>query len=155
MPNSMQLEIISTTDQPIKAEIVQLYIPAYLGQTGILENHRPYISLLKAGEVFYTDTQNKINRLYIGGGFVEANENHVIIISDIVERGENLVAQREKIDTLSADVDKKIKALQKIEPGMTDEQIKAMPKELEIALEEQNQLEIKKKIIQAIQNEKK
>ena len=46
MPKNMELEVVTSTADVFKAKIKELYIPAYLGKAGVLENHLPYISLL-------------------------------------------------------------------------------------------------------------
>jgi F0F1-type ATP synthase epsilon subunit len=151
MSDHMSLEIITTGDQPIKSGIQKLYIPTIFGETGILVNHRPYIALLETGEIYYTDVMDKNHYLFIREGFMEVNENHIVIISDFVETDESLVLKKESIENKLTEIENKIKSLQKIEPGMTEKQIEEMPKELEIALKEQTEFEIKRKIIQKAQ----
>jgi ATP synthase F1 epsilon subunit len=133
---------------PLKS-IKQLYLPAYLGKAGVLEDHKPYITLIKPGEISYTDIQDKKHYLYIQEGFMEVNENKIVIISDAVERGETL--NKEEIEKKLAELDKTIKASIKLEEGMTEEEMKKMPDELAQAIEEQTEFETKLKIIQKIE----
>lgn len=154
MSDTMQLEIVTATQPPIKTGIKQLYIPAYLGEAGILENHKPYISLLKPGEISYVDIRDKNFYLYIREGFLEVNDNKIVIVSDSVEKGETLAADKEEIEKKLLELDRKVKSYLRIAEGATPEEIKNIPKELEKTLEEQKEFKIKQKIIQKIEEEK-
>jgi len=192
MADTIQLEIVTSTDPAIKASIKQLYIPAYLGKAGVLENHKPYISLLKPGEIFYTDIKDNNVYLYIQEGFMEVKDNKIVIISDSVEKGESLVLKKEEIEEKLTRVKNKINSYSKGEisleelnakiesslklKGMADE-LKPSLKEvipgeeleekvksflkgevikeaLEESLEEQKEFEIKRKIIQKVEEKK-
>lgn len=146
MADTIHLEIVTAAEPAIKASIKQLYLPAYLGKAGVLEDHKPYITLIKPGEISYTDIHDKNHYLYIREGFMEVNENKIVIISDAVERGETF--KKEEIETKLAELDKTIKASIKLEEGMTEEQMKKMPDELAQAIEEQTEFQTKLKIIQ-------
>ena len=153
MADTIRLEIITSTGPAIEAGIKQLYIPAYLGKAGVLENHKPYISLLKPGEIFYTDIDNKNHYLYIREGFMEVNSNKIVIISDAVERGETL--DKLEIEKKLEELDKTIKASTKLVEGMTEEEMIKMPDELAQAIEEQREFETKLKIVQKITADKR
>jgi len=149
MADTLHLEIVTAAEPAIITEIKQLYLPAYLGKAGVLEDHKPYITLIKPGEISYTDTQDKNHYLYIREGFMEVNENKIVIISDAVERGETL--DKEEIETKLAELDKIIKASLKLVEGMTEEEMKKMPDDLARALEGQTEFQAKLKIIQKIE----
>ena len=152
MSETIQLEVATYTDEILKVGIKELYIPAFYGQVGILQNHKPYISLLKAGEMSYTDVFGKKFHLYIRGGVIEVIDNKVSVICDSVEKIE-AVNKKEIEDKLVA-LDKKIKSLVKIEPGMSASEITKMPDQLAAALKEQEEFAVKWKIIQDIEAKK-
>jgi F-type H+-transporting ATPase subunit epsilon len=153
MADTIHLEIITAAEAAIKDSIKQLYIPAYLGKVGVLENHKPYISLLKPGEIFYTDIYDKNHYLYIHDGFMEVNDNKVVIITDMIERGEKL--NKEEIEAKLTLLEKTIKTSTKLVEGMTEAEMIKMPEELAGALEEQREFETKLKILQKIEKGKK
>lgn len=153
MSNAIHLEIVTAAEPAVKASIKQLYLPAYLGKAGVLGDHKPYITLIKPGEISYTDIQDKNHYLYIREGFMEVNENKIVIISDAVERGETF--NKEEIEKKLTELDNTIKVLTKLEEGMTEEQMKKMPDDLAQALEEQTELQTKLKIIQKITADKR
>lgn len=136
MVEILELEVISTTDAAIKAEIAELYIPAYYGEAGILANHLPYISLLKFGEISYKDTSGKNHFIYIENGFVEVKDNKIIIISDLAVKGEDFNA--EEIKSRLDLIEKKIRSASAGE--ITAE-------ELSLSLEEKKKLKIKTEVI--------
>jgi F-type H+-transporting ATPase subunit epsilon len=147
MADTIQLEIITSTVAPIKAAIKEIYIPAYKGEAGILEDHKPYISLLQPGEVNFTDIHGKKTYLYIRDGFVEVNDNTIVLISDSVEKGEDF--NMEEIDAKLVELDNRIKALQ--DKDMSPEDLIAAPDKFAEALKEQTEFRTKRAIIQKLE----
>ena len=139
MSNAINLEIITPEETVVKAEIIDLYLPAYYGEAGILENHLPYISLLKFGEISYKDIEKKEHYLYIENGILEVNGNEISIVSDMVIKGEDI--ESGEIEKALTEVTKKIEMAP--DGDLT-------PEELKDFLEEKNKLIAKKKIAQKI-----
>lgn len=73
----IQLNIISAEEASLTTEITELYIPAYYGEAGILENHLPFIAMLGAGEVSYKDISGKKHYLFVNSGFLELSLIHI------------------------------------------------------------------------------
>ena len=140
MPEIIHLQVVTSTDKDLLASITELYIPAYFGEAGVLENHKPYISLLKPGEISYTDIKGKTFYLFIREGFLEVLDNKVSILSDSVEKGESL--NKQEIEEKLTELDKRIKS------SLTGE---ITPEELEEALEEQKEFKVKQKIIRKME----
>ncbi|MCX6579040.1 MAG: ATP synthase F1 subunit epsilon [Candidatus Aminicenantes bacterium] len=149
MPDPIQMEVVTYADEALKVNIKELYIPAFNGQAGILQNHKPYISLLKSGEMAYTDGDDKKFHLYIRGGVIEVIDNKVSVICDSMEWID--AVNKKEIEDKLAELDKKIKALGKIEAGLSQDEILKVPDELAKALEEQKEFQIKRKIIRDIE----
>jgi F-type H+-transporting ATPase subunit epsilon len=139
----MQLNVVTTTDTDVKATITEIYIPAFHGIAGVLGNHKPYVTLLKPGEISYKDIDDMKYYLYIRDGILEVLKNKISIISDSVERGEALDPQL--IEEKLAELDKRIKSSLKGDIS---------PEELEQALEEQREYAVKQKIIQKMEQGK-
>jgi len=85
MAETIELEIISSIGVVLKTTIRELYIPAYYGEAGVLENHLPYITLLRDGEVVYEETTGKRHHLFVEEGVMHSAANRIQIISDSVE----------------------------------------------------------------------
>jgi len=139
MSDTIQLQVVTYADTELDVGIKDLYIPAYLGEAGILEDHKPYISLLQSGEVAYTDVMDRKHYLYIREGFIEVLDNKVSIICDSMKKGEDL--DREEIEAKLKELDARIKSSIKgeITPGELDE-----------ALIEYREFEKKQKIIKKL-----
>jgi F-type H+-transporting ATPase subunit epsilon len=152
MSKMIRMEVVTYGDEALQVNIKELYIPAFNGQVGILQNHKPYISLLKAGEMAYTDSSGKKFHLYIRGGVIEVIDNKVSVICDSMEKIE--AVNKKEIEDKLVELDKKIKALGKIEPGMSQNELEKVPDELVKALEEQKEFQIKMKIIRDIEAKK-
>ena len=90
MAGTIDLEIITSSEVVLRAEIKDLYIPAFLGEAGVLSHHLPYLTLLKAGEISYLDLAGTRHFLYSGEGFLEVRDDRIALIIDDFVRGEDL-----------------------------------------------------------------
>jgi F-type H+-transporting ATPase subunit epsilon len=90
MADPIELEIITSREVVLRVEIKDLYIPAFLGEAGVLSHHLPYLSLLKAGEISYLDLDGTRHYLFSGEGFLEVRDNRIALLIDTFERGEDL-----------------------------------------------------------------
>jgi len=90
MAGAIELEIITSREVALRVEVKDLYIPAFLGEAGVLSHHLPYLTLLKAGEISYLDMDGKRHFLYSGEGFLEVRDDRLSLIIDDFVRGEDL-----------------------------------------------------------------
>ena len=141
MPQIIEFEVITSTDVMVKASIAELYIPAYYGQAGILENHLPYVSILQTGEIAYRDSQGIMHYLFIHDGFLKALRNKITIISDRVEMEEDL--DKSEIESRYSELARKIKAAPQGDMSV---------EELDRALAEQKEIKIKMDILKKIEH---
>jgi len=132
VPDNIKLEIVTSTGIAVETTIKELYIPAYYGEAGILENHVPYISLLNFGELSFTDENNQKHYFFVQDGFMEGAKNKIVIVSDSVEKGEKM--DKTETEARYAEANKKIESSLKGE---------ITPEELEEALIEKKKLQIK------------
>jgi len=75
----MELEIISPEKKIYFGEAESVTLPGVEGLFSILDHHAPLISVLKAGKISYKKADHTIVDLDVDGGFVEVNNNRVII----------------------------------------------------------------------------
>jgi F-type H+-transporting ATPase subunit epsilon len=78
----MKLEVISPDKKLFDGEVKSVSLPGSDGSLGILNNHAPMISALKAGKVKITDNQGTQTNLIINGGVVEVLKNKVIVLAE-------------------------------------------------------------------------
>jgi F-type H+-transporting ATPase subunit epsilon len=77
-------------------------IPTASGEIGILQNHAPLISSLKAGVLSYTRS-GATERMVIAGGFVEVSQNNVSILSDIAETADEINVENARAERDSSE----------------------------------------------------
>ncbi len=77
----MQLEIITPDKQLYSGEVMSVIVPGKEGSFGILKNHAPIISTLKAGKIKVTDTQKNTQLFEIKGGVVEVSKNNITVLA--------------------------------------------------------------------------
>lgn len=143
MNDTIELEIVSSQKVALTVKVKDLYIPAYYGEAGILQNHLPYISLLKMGEISYADVKGNRHYLFIEDGFLESAKNKIVIVSDSIEYGEDM--DEETIASQLDDVNKTIKSSLKGEIS---------PEKLQEALELQKRLQVKAGIVKKQKSKK-
>src|SRR4051812_4080367 len=80
----LKLEIVTPEKKVFDADVDSVTVPTATGEAGILPNHAPLISALKPGILAYSD-KGSVERLAIGGGFVEVSNNRVSVLTDAAE----------------------------------------------------------------------
>lgn len=101
----LNLEIVTPEKKVLSEAVDAVTVPTASGEVGILQNHAPLISSLKAGVLSYTKS-GATERMVIGGGFVEVSQNNVSILADIAETaGEiNVEAARAERDAIEKEL---------------------------------------------------
>ena len=110
----LKLEIVTPERRVLDTEVEMVTIPTATGEAGILSNHAPLLSELKAGVLSYSIRGNT-DKLAIASGFVEVSGNKVSVLTDAAEapdeidvaaaRAERDAAEKELAAAASADID--------------------------------------------------
>ncbi len=77
----MQLEIITPEEDVYKGEVEAINLPGSDGFFGLLNNHAPLVSTLKAGDIKVTENGSE-KTFTVKGGVVEVNNNKVIVLAE-------------------------------------------------------------------------
>ncbi len=80
----LNLEIVTPEKKILSETVDSVTIPTASGEVGILTNHVPLISSLKAGVLAYAKS-GATERMVVAGGFVEVSQNNVSILADVAE----------------------------------------------------------------------
>ncbi len=139
MADTIELEIITSREVVLRTEIKDLYIPAFLGEAGVLSHHLPYLSLLNAGEISYLKLDGTRLFLFSGEGFLEVRDNRIALIIDTFEHGEDL--REEDLQKQMQETEKRIKS--SFQGAIT-------PAELQVELLRQRELRLKLAICKKI-----
>jgi len=89
MSENFLVEIITPDKSILKSEAIEVTIPSYEGQMGILKDHIPLITFLRPGLVIVKKSDEEKN-FFIEEGTVEFINNSLLILSSTVKRLEDL-----------------------------------------------------------------
>ena len=80
----MQLEIITPEKKLFSGEVNLVQVPGTKGSFEILNNHAPIISTLENGVIKVKDPEGNLSNFEIQSGVIEAKENHIIVLAEVV-----------------------------------------------------------------------
>jgi F-type H+-transporting ATPase subunit epsilon len=98
----MQFEIVTAERQVYSDEVDIVVAPGSEGQLAILPHHAALITTLQPGELTVRRGGNEVN-LVISGGFLDVNDDKVIILADTAERIEEIDVARAEQARLRAE----------------------------------------------------
>ena len=104
MSNKFSVEIITPDRTMLKSEAVEVTIPSFEGQMGILKDHIPLITFLRPGFIIVKSEEEK--KFYIEEGTVEFSNNNLLILTSTVKDLKNL--DKVSIDNLLKAAEKKL-----------------------------------------------
>ena len=105
MSENFAVEIISPDKSILKSEAVEVTIPSYEGQMGILKDHIPLITFLRPGLI--TIKENSGEKIFfIEDGTVEFSNNSLLILTSTAKSLDSL--ERNLIDTIIKNSQEKI-----------------------------------------------
>tara|TARA_B100001029_G_scaffold139999_1_gene119318 strand:- start:228 stop:620 length:393 start_codon:yes stop_codon:yes gene_type:complete len=105
MSENFKVEIISPDRLILKSEAIEVTIPSYEGQMGILADHVPLITFLRPGLI--TIKENNGKKIYfIEDGTVEFSNNILLILTSTAKNLKNL--DKNSIDTIIKESEEKI-----------------------------------------------
>ena len=98
----IKFKIITPERTVYENEVDQVTLPVTDGEVTILPNHRSYIASLKAGEIMLQSDKEEIH-LAVSGGFVELDQNNLIVLADTAEHAEEIDEQRAEAARIKAE----------------------------------------------------
>ena len=78
----MFVEILTPDKKLFSGDAEYVNVPGRMGGLGILRNHAPIISSLKAGDVKVRDTAKKEHIFAVKGGILEVRNDKVIVLAE-------------------------------------------------------------------------
>jgi F-type H+-transporting ATPase subunit epsilon len=93
MSDKINFKIVTPEKTVFESEIDQATLPVADGEVTILPNHRSYIAALKAGEICLKKEGEEII-MATSGGFIEFNNNSLVVLADTAERAEEIDLKR-------------------------------------------------------------
>ncbi len=93
MDRKLRLQIITPERQVLEREVDFVAMPAYEGEMGVLYRHISFMVQLKEGILRYKSGQEE-EVFVISGGFVEINNNEVLVFAETAEFAEEINTER-------------------------------------------------------------
>jgi F-type H+-transporting ATPase subunit epsilon len=88
---SMRLDIVSAERSLFSAEAVRVVVSCSMGEIGVVPGHAHFLSALKPGAVrVQASDRDEEEVFFISGGFVEVQPDHVTVLADVAQRGDDL-----------------------------------------------------------------
>lgn len=88
MAEPMQVEIVSPEDVLFSGEATQVVTRTADGEVAFLANHAAFLGLLVENETRIWTSGGQVEKIDIGGGFVEVSGNKVSILVETAVMGE-------------------------------------------------------------------
>ena len=105
MEDTYKIEIVSPEKVIFADEnVLEVVLPSYEGEMGILKDHIPIISFLRPGIVKILKSSANINSFFVQDGIIEFYNNNLTILSSKIIDIKNL--NKEKIDLLITETEK-------------------------------------------------
>ena len=104
MSEKFTLEVISPDRTILKVNAIEVVIPSYEGEIGILKDHIPLITFLRPGLIKIIDETNKM--LFVEDGTVEFVNNNLLILTSTAQELSNF--DKTSINQLLNEAEKKI-----------------------------------------------
>lgn len=80
---SLHFKIVTPDRVALETEVDDMVLPGALGEMEVLEEHADLITSLSPGELRYKPVGGSEQSMVVGSGFLEVENNHVILVTDI------------------------------------------------------------------------
>ena len=105
MSDKFTIEIITPDKTILKSEAIEVTIPSFEGQMGILTDHIPLITFLRPGIIIVQNQEEK--KYFIEEGTVEFSDNNLLILTSTAKDLKNM--EENFINDLIDQAEKKLK----------------------------------------------
>lgn len=89
----IKFEITTPERVVYSEEIDEVVLPTMMGEIGVLPNHIPLVSILKAGELRVKNNGQE-ESIAVSGGFIEVRPDKVLVLADTAEKSEEIDEQK-------------------------------------------------------------
>jgi F-type H+-transporting ATPase subunit epsilon len=90
---TVNLNVVSAEEQLFTGRIESLQITGSEGELGIMPGHAPLLTSLKPGMARIVKYGGEEEVLYLSGGMLEVQPNHVTVLADVATRVDDLDEQ--------------------------------------------------------------
>ena len=90
MANTIHVDVDSAEESIFSGEATFVALPGEAGELGIYPRHTPLITRIKPGSVRIQTADGGEEFVFVAGGILEVQPNHVTVLSDTAIRGKDL-----------------------------------------------------------------
>ena len=90
MANTIHVDVVSAEESIFSGEATFVALPGEAGELGIYPRHTPLITRIKPGSVRIQTVGGGEEFVFVAGGILEVQPNHVTVLSDTAIRGKDL-----------------------------------------------------------------
>ena len=90
---TIAVDILTPDRRVLQTQADSVVVPAADGELGILAHHAPLLAQLKEGEIRLR-TGNDTQFFAVSGGFVEVQNNHVMVMAETAEMAHEIDVER-------------------------------------------------------------
>jgi F-type H+-transporting ATPase subunit epsilon len=90
---AITVDILTPERNVLQAQVDSVVVPAADGELGILAQHAPLVAELQPGEIRLR-TGNDTLLFAVSGGFVEVQNNHVVVMAETAEMAHEIDVER-------------------------------------------------------------
>ena len=104
--NKLQLSIVTPERLVLSEDVDQVNVPGVEGDLGILYDHAPILTTMRAGWFSYEllgEKGRETIRMIVSGGYLEVTDNRVIVLAESVEFLDEIDKERAKASLAKAE----------------------------------------------------
>lgn len=103
MANTIHVDVVSAEESIFSGEATFVALPGEAGELGIYPRHTPLITRIKPGSVRILTPGGGEEFVFVAGGILEVQPNHVTVLSDTAIRGKDLDDEKANAAKLAAE----------------------------------------------------
>jgi len=104
--NKLKLSIVTPERLVLNEEVDQVNVPGVEGDLGILYDHAPLLTTMRAGRFSYEllgEKGRETTHMIVSGGYLEVTDNRVIVLAEAVEFLDEIDKERAKASLVKAE----------------------------------------------------
>ena len=91
---TFRLEVVTPEKLFLEMDVKFLVLPEPDGEIGVLRNHIPIVAALDPGVLSYTDAEDRVRKIAIGGGFFRFEKNQARVLAESAENADDIDVER-------------------------------------------------------------
>ncbi|MDA3922102.1 MAG: F0F1 ATP synthase subunit epsilon [Salinisphaera sp.] len=94
----IHVDVVSAEGEIYSGSATRVFVPALMGEMGILPRHAPLLTRLKPGDLRIEKEGEEDEHVFVSGGLLEVQPHLVTVLADIAERAKDIdEAEAEKV----------------------------------------------------------